>query len=328
MIVCRDLDLASAQIHHRLIDAAMPVAKLVRSETKCPSEEFVAETDAEERNSSPENLLQQSDLTACRSRITGSVREEDAIRLARLDIVECSGGRQNMDLNTALRHPCWRPRLDAEVDGYDPVAPPTDGGHDVRLRSRHLVGQVGPGHRGYGLNPLEQSLWVLLNAGHPDSHRTALPQVAGQRPSVDVTHADNALLSQLGVQAAPGAPIRGRSSRVADDVACYPDPVGFIVLVIPPGIADVRSRGNHDLPVVTRIGEGFLVAGHGSCEDRLTEGFADGAICAATKSPAVLEDKKRRWSGIDKLFGRARVGCEHDRPFLPHGTGLKGWLIA
>src|SRR4029453_6554300 len=99
------------QVHHRLVDAAMAVAQLVGAEAERPAEELIAEADAKEWNSCGQYLLQQRDLAGSRLWIARSVREEDTVRLERLDLGEGRGGRHHVHLDPALRHPERRPRL-------------------------------------------------------------------------------------------------------------------------------------------------------------------------------------------------------------------------
>ena len=66
----------------------------------------------------------------------------------------------------------------------------------------------------------------------------------------------------------------GRPGRVAHHVAGDPDPVRLVVLVVDAGVADVRRGLHHHLPVVGRVGQRLLVAGHAGGEDRLAEGLA------------------------------------------------------
>ena len=74
-----------------------------------------------------------------------------------------------------------------------------------------------------------------------------------------------------------------------DDVAGDPDPAALGVLVVDAGVADVRGRHDHDLPVVRRVGQRLLVAGHAGVEHRLAEGLPDAAECLAAERAAVLQ---------------------------------------
>src|SRR5215213_11614825 len=88
VVVRGDLHPPGLQVHHRLVDTAMPVAQLVRAQAERPAEELVAEADAEERNSCGQHLLQHPDLAGSRLRIAWPVREEDTVGLERLDLGE------------------------------------------------------------------------------------------------------------------------------------------------------------------------------------------------------------------------------------------------
>ena len=322
VVVGGDLHLAGGQVHHRLVDAAVPVRQLVGAETQGAAEQLVAEADAEERDAGGQHGPQQLDRALGGAGIAGPVGEEHAVRLPSDDLLDGRGGRDHMDLDAPLGHPVRSHRLDAQIDRDDPEARFAVGGDDVAAVGGDLVGQEGPGHLGLGQHPLQQRRGVGLDAGDPDPHGAPLAEVPGQGAGVDLAHADHALGLQLVVEAAPRAPVRRQPRRIAHHVAGHPDPARLVVLVVPAGVADVRRGGDHHLPVVAGVGQGLLIAGHRRDESGLTEGFADRAERSAPEGSAILQHQKGGWAA----GGRAGVGCEHDRPFLPHGTGLKGWL--
>ncbi len=166
----------------------------------------------------------------------------------------------------------------------------------VRRGRRDLVGEVCARHRWSRPDPLAATFRIDLDAGHRDAHRAPLAEMASQRPRVDVTHAHDALRPQLRIQAAARPPARRHAGGITNHVAGHPDPPGFVVLVVPPGIADVRGRRDHDLPVVTRVRQGLLVARHRRGEDRLTYRLADRSERMPVKGPAVFENQEcRRW---------------------------------
>src|SRR5450759_3259856 len=84
-----------------------------------------------------------------------------------------------------------------------------------------------------------------------------------------------------------------RSRRVPHDVPGDPNPGRLRILVVHPGVANVRRGHDDDLPVVRRVGQRLLVAGHAGVEDRLAEGLPDDPVCLAAKRTAVLEHQQR-----------------------------------
>ena len=76
VIMCGDLDLAGREVHHRLVDAAMPVAQLERAEAQCPAEQLIAEADAEIRDAGGQDRLQELDLLVSCGRIAWAIGEE------------------------------------------------------------------------------------------------------------------------------------------------------------------------------------------------------------------------------------------------------------
>src|SRR5829696_4977424 len=239
-------------------------------------------------------LLQQRDLAGSRLGITRPVREEHAVGSERLDLGEGRGGRNHVHLDPALRQPERCPRLDPKVHGNHLEALLACCRDHVGRAGRDLIGQVRACHPPRRPHPLQQAFPLGLDAGHRDAHRAPVADLAGQRPGVDATHCDDALRPQFRIQAAARSPVRRHAGRITNHVSGNPDPPGFVVLVVPPGIADVRRRRDHDLPVVTRVGQSLLVARHRRGEDRLAYRLADRAERLPVKSPAVFENQKCR----------------------------------
>ena len=112
---------------------------------------------------------------------------------------------------------------------------------------------------------------------------------------------------QLVVQDAPGPPGRRPPGRVAHHVAGDLHPAGLRVLVVDPGVADVRRGHHHDLPVVRRVGQRLLVAGHPGGEDGLADRLPHRAVRLAAERPPVLQHERTHAPGS---LARARVTCD------------------
>ena len=132
-----------------------------------------------------------------------------------------------------------------------------------------------------------------LSGEDTDAHGAAFAQVSGQRAGVDAADTHDALLDQLVLEGAPGAPAGGPNGRVAHDVAGDPDAAGLVVLVVDAGVADVRCGHDDDLAVVARVGQRLLVAAHAGGEHGLTNGLADRSVGVTTECAAVLQDEDR-----------------------------------
>lgn len=102
--------------------------------------------------------------------------------------------------------------------------------------------------------------------------------MAGDRAGVDARDAHDAVGLEVVVERALRAEVGDDAGGVADDVAGDPDAARLLVLVVGPGVADVRGGLHDDLPGVGRVGEGLLVAGHAGREDDLTERAAARAV--------------------------------------------------
>src|SRR5699024_9018565 len=104
--------------------------------------------------------------------------------------------------------------------------------------------------------------------------------------------------------------------------ACDPDPVRLRVLVVDPGVADMRGGHPDHLTVVRRVGQSLLIAGHPGGEDRLSERLAPGTVGLTREGAAVLEDEDRglgrrpatrRWAATRHWGGRGTVGMHARR---------------
>ena len=103
------------------------------------------------------------------------------------------------------------------------------------------------------------------------------------------------LADQFVFQCSGGPPVRDPRRGIAHRVAGHPDLVAaaFAVLTVPPGVADLRGGGHHDLAVIARVGQRLLVPGHAGGKDCLAQGLADRAERRPGEGPAVLEDQHR-----------------------------------
>ena len=126
--------------------------------------------------------------------------------------------------------------------------------------------------------------------------------MAYQGAGIDAANTDDALLLHLFTQAALCAPVGYALGEVADNEASNPNTVavGLIVLVIPPGIANMRRCGNHNLAVVGRVRHGFLVAGHRRGKYGLTQGGAGGTK-AITAEGAPVRENEDCWGSISHV---------------------------
>ena len=229
-----------------------------------------------------------------------------------MSAVVLAAGR-TVDLAAVPGHGQGRGRLDAQVHGRDLVADrhPVRRGHGVGGLRGHLAGQVRAGHLRAGQDPFAERAGVCGAGGDAGPHRAALAQVPGQRPGAGDGDAGDALGAQLVVQAPLRPPVRGQPGRLADHVPADPDPPRFGVLVVDPGVADVRCGHRHDLAGVGRVGQRLLVAGHAGVEDHLAERLAVRAEPGPAERGAVLQDQDRR---------RARPACRRHQASFPSRT--------
>src|SRR5581483_6403328 len=88
--------------------------------------------------------------------------------------------------------------------------------------------------------------------------------------------------------------VTGNVRQFADDEALDLRLAGFAVVVVDAVIADQRIGHCHDLSLVGRVGDDFLIAGHAGVEHNFASRFTGGAKAAAGVDRAVFERQFRR----------------------------------
>src|SRR6266545_1571112 len=147
VVVGGDLDLAGHPVHDRLVDAAVAVLELVRTETQGPAQHLVAEADPEQGNPTPQHLAGERHLDLGGRRVARPVGEEHRVRPHRRHVLDRRGRRQYVRGDAPLGHPARRVPLDPQVDRRDGQLVLPDGVDRVgRLRS-DLADQIGALHR-------------------------------------------------------------------------------------------------------------------------------------------------------------------------------------
>jgi hypothetical protein len=236
-------------------------------------EQLVAEADAEERDPRGERLTAAAPPVVGGGRVTGAVGQEDPVGARR-------PARRRASTWPAARAPaCHAPpsavrrhRLDAEVECGHGRSGAADVLDDVRL-GRGDVARSGrrPPSAGCPARAGAARRWSCSTGRDPTriaprsrrcrvSARVSTPLMPTTPPS-----------PQLGRPGCGWLATTTDPRGLTHDVAGHPDATGLRVLVVDPGVADVRGGLDHDLPVVRRVGERLLVAGHAGGED----GFAE-----------------------------------------------------
>jgi len=115
------------------------------------------------------------------------------------------------------------------------------------------------------------------------------------RPGVDAGDPDHVLANQRVLQRAGGPPVGCQRRRVTHRIPGDPDLVAatFAVLVVPTGVADLGRSGHHDLPVITRIGQRLLIAGHAGGEHGFAQRLADCTKRRPGEDAAIFEYQQR-----------------------------------
>ena len=129
--------------------------------------------------------------------------------------------------------------------------------------------------------------------GDEPVERPAHAQLPRQRPRVDALDAGNAVLLQVLGQRRFRPPVAHDRRQLADDEARHVRLPGFDILPVHAVVADERVGHRDDLPLVGRVGQDLLVAGHRGVEANLAAGRGARAKACAVKHRTVFEGQNR-----------------------------------
>ena len=277
----------------------MAELQLERATSECESQQLVTQADPEHRDPS-EQFASGIDPVLRRRRISGSVRQEDAVESVTQHLGGRGSGRENPCLTAMFGQQPKDVPLHPEVvrchAEHAPAARP--------CRTDHLPGLVGVGHgRGrskvHALHPglmpnaVEQGHRIEVDGRHRGAHGAGMPDAKGQPARVDPLDPWDPGCGQILSERARRSP-RGRTpGSLAHRQRGNSDPIRLDVLRIDPVVALVGRRHRHDLSDVGRVGENLLVSAHRGVEDRFAERLALCAEGPASERRAVLEHQER-----------------------------------
>ena len=163
VVLCRDFNLAGLHIHNRQVGAMIAERQLDSPAPQGQTEQLMTEADTEDRfftDQLPDLLLHLYE----RFRITGTVGEEDSVRVHGQSLFGRERGRNHRHITAGIHQTAQNVELDAEIVGYNlvfqrsPVNPgiarfqiPHPLGPVIRHVTTDSGGQIQTGHTGDGL---------------------------------------------------------------------------------------------------------------------------------------------------------------------------------
>jgi hypothetical protein len=156
---------------------------------------------------------------------------------------------------------------------------------------------------------------------------TMLAQDAGQSARINVGYRNDLVAQQIVIQGLLHAPIAGQQGQITYNQSRGMHLVRLDIIGIAAGVADVGIGQGHDLARVRRVGQDFLIAGHGRIEDDLTDGGPRHADGTPTKQATVGEGKNGglvhvyAWGWPAHATGR-QLGCDKTRGLVVPVRGL------
>ncbi|MCY1519561.1 hypothetical protein D9M68_543150 [compost metagenome] len=281
----------------------------------------MAQADAEHRQLLVQEGARGVDGVVAGLGIARAVGQKHAVRIQLEDFLGAGLGRHQGDAAAAVGQQAQDVALDAEVVGDDvelglvrlgearaqlpgafgPVEAVLDGDD---------AGQVHAGHAGEAAGQVDGAFGV--GADEDAGALGALfTQDAGELAGIHARNGDDALLGKVLRQRLRGTEVRHAGGTVADHQAGGIDAIGFHVLGVDAGIADVRIGQRNDLAAVAGIGEYFLVPGHRGVEHHLGNGMPRRTDRHASKNGTVRQSQNCRREAVDPLGKKLR---QHSKP--------------
>ena len=130
--------------------------------------------------------------------------------------------------------------------------------------------------------------------GHDPAQRAVQPQVAHERPRIDIPNHGNLVSVQIELRRFGRAPVRRHLRKFAHDERLDVGLRRFLIVEISSDISDVRIRQADDLPGVTWVGENFLVSGEAGIKNDFAAPARDRAGRTAVKYAPVFQRENGR----------------------------------
>jgi hypothetical protein len=152
VVLARDVDLARAEVLHRVVRPAVAERQLEGVEPDRAAQQLVAHADPEHRHL-PDHAAHVLHHVVERRRVARAVGEEDRVGVARKELVRARAAGVQLEPHAALAQVAHDRVLDPGIDRHD-LGTRAVGVEDHRLARRHLAGEVAAAHRRLGLDPL------------------------------------------------------------------------------------------------------------------------------------------------------------------------------
>ena len=135
----------------------------------------------------------------------------------------------------------------------------------VSFVASHFLRQIFAHHAAERRNQFARFLFSGVRAGENCTGlRAFVAQNTGKAAGVDVGNRHGLIAHQIVLQAFSAAEVAVQQRQVADNQTGSVHRAAFHVFTVGAGVADVRVGEGNDLFAVRRIGEDFLITGHGS----------------------------------------------------------------
>ena len=328
VVLARDEGPGALDVPAGLVDAPVAVLELRGLRAGGDSRQLVSETDAEDRLHA-EELGDLHDLVLGVRRVPGTVRQHDAVGVLVEDVI--GRGRTGQDDHIAT------PLLEF----------PDDVPLGTVVEERHLEGALFPGTafdrfieflllRGHGrhrvCDDIRRDLRKIAGDGIAQNgvHDPVFPDGLRDLTCIDSVNAGNAPVLEESIQGVLATEIGRLLAPFADDIP-LDETVAFEVVLDDAVVPDERVGLQHDLSIVTGVGQGLDVTAHAGREDQLPDGGHIGPERKALINGTVREDEVPLFLHVGPLPSGRGVGpvkeLRHSQSISPMVAAMTALMV-
>ena len=299
VVLAGDFDLSRLEILDGVIGSTVAELELVCLGAERQGENLVAEADAEDGDFA-EEFADGFDGVFHGRRVAGAVTQKYAVRFSRYDLF--GGCRRGYDVDVAAVRAKQAENilLDAVIEGNDlvflfgrafDIAQYIDDAlfPAVSFLGGDIFDDVPSDQAGVSVECLSHIRCAEFGRRDNTSHGSFGADVSDEGACVDAFEADDVVGFEIIAQRSGISPTAGIIAVFLNDKAGGEDFFRFPIGLVRAVVADQGVRHRDYLLVVGRVGEYFLVAGHGRIEDNFAALLACGAEGGTFKNSAVFQ---------------------------------------
>ena len=281
MVLAGDHDPAGVKVLHRMIGPVMAKFHLQGPAAARKTKQLVTEADSKRRHIGIQNGFDRANCIIARLRVTRAVRQKHPVGFQRQYFACRSLRRHDRDSAGATREHAQDIALHAVVVGDNVMfrrrrrresltERPFGLIPRIRFVATYDFREVHAGQTGKCARLLERKGLVYASTHQAAALRALVAQNAGQLARIDAGNRRDIVLAQILGQSLGHAEIARPNRQITNHQSGGEHLMRLRVFWIHADIADMRIGERDNLAAIRRVGQNFLITGHGSVEYHLS----------------------------------------------------------